>query len=229
MADSLGLHRDVKKEPPLRYPLPPPFVPLEFPKVEAQIGLLQPFYHARFDAVRPPPVPVSESSTISVDGESSLPPPPPAATHGSLPPLQDDPPNPLKIKMGPLGQITVINTAPPAAKKKPSAKPLASLKPLGGPDAGGSFTGPGTNPPAMNGNASNDVGRPTTNGTGLPNGTPVVPSAVKKKKKYPKKEPIAGNGGDGGVGPTMKGKGKGQSQGIGNVVNMAPQPALMVS
>ncbi|KAG6899849.1 hypothetical protein C0993_006272 [Termitomyces sp. T159_Od127] len=70
-------------EPPPPYPPPPPFLPLTVAKVEDQIGLLKPYYQARFNqlalSLLPPPVPTT------LPGPPALPGPPTSKPQPSVP------------------------------------------------------------------------------------------------------------------------------------------------
>jgi transcriptional activator SPT7 len=94
-------------EPPPPFPPPPPFIPIEASRVEDQmIGLLRPYYKSRFDALV----------------GSAIPKPPGTEGEPPLPiVLQDDQPNPGKVKMSPLGQIaggqTMASSVGPGKKK----------------------------------------------------------------------------------------------------------------
>ncbi|KAG6888372.1 hypothetical protein C0995_008808 [Termitomyces sp. Mi166 len=132
-------------EPPPPYPPPPPFLPLSVAKVEDQIGLLKPYYQARFNqlalSLLPPPVPTTLPGLSSLPGPptSNPQPPVPAPPYGQtpyppvsppvpppmpppIPPenlvLPDDLPNPVNVKMGPLGQIVPGGPLGAATKKK---------------------------------------------------------------------------------------------------------------
>lgn len=110
-------------EPPPPFPPPPPFVPLESRKVEAQIGLLQPYYKDKFVKLVASTMPVAPVIPTTVE-------PVPAALPLQTPPLPDDPPNPSKIKMGPLGQVTPVVTTV-AKKKSKSGTGTGGLNPSG--------------------------------------------------------------------------------------------------
>ncbi|KZP29675.1 hypothetical protein FIBSPDRAFT_851289 [Athelia psychrophila] len=121
----------VPKEPPLPYPLPPPFVPLDSANVDHQIGLLKTYYLDRLAHLLPPQPPTLPSSLPgppSLASLSSLPPPTSEAAPQSAPAgvliLADDPPTPANAKIGPLGQIvrpTLGGTAKKKVKKDPGA------------------------------------------------------------------------------------------------------------
>ena len=116
------------KEPPLPYPLPAVFIPLESSKVDSQIGLLKNFYVDRFKALAPPahPPPLGappEPSAVVTHASSSSGAP---ITH-SIPSnliLPDDPPNPARMKLAPLGAVIATNPAASSSKKKGKAKEL---------------------------------------------------------------------------------------------------------
>ncbi|KAF8608459.1 hypothetical protein BDV93DRAFT_487136 [Ceratobasidium sp. AG-I] len=73
------------REPPLPYPPPAPFIPIHTSSLDSHIGLLHPFYASKAGAGAPQP------SGAPVDTV-----------------LAEDPINPLKVKMGPLGQIVPV-------------------------------------------------------------------------------------------------------------------------
>ena len=146
-------------EPPLPFPPPPPFIPLESSKVDSQIGLLKNFYQERFAAVAatsahaPPPNPAPaapaklppvnphsfpsrySSSSTPFPSTSSLPPSAsqPAGVLSVSVVLPDDPPNPTRCKVGPLGQVIMSNPST-GGKKKSKAKDANADK---GPDKEG--------------------------------------------------------------------------------------------
>lgn len=117
------------KEPPLPYPLPPPFVPLDSVNVDHQIGLLKPYYLDRLAHLAPPLPPTLPSSLPGPPSLSSLPSLPPPTSETAPQPalagviiLSDDPPTPANAKIGPLGQIirpTLGGTAKKKVKKDP--------------------------------------------------------------------------------------------------------------
>ncbi|KAJ7623356.1 hypothetical protein FB45DRAFT_797436 [Roridomyces roridus] len=132
-----GMGNAAPAPPPLPYPLPPPFVPLTAAKVDAQIGLLRPYYMGRFTALaaasapppvlpplRPPPPPPGPPGTLPVAAAIATPlpppppPPPPPVIHPHLQ-LPDDTAPAAQAKMGPLGQILL---AKPGAAPKKNAK-----------------------------------------------------------------------------------------------------------
>lgn len=159
---AIAFHSAKPSEPPLPYPPPPPFVPLRAGDVDDQIGLLKPYYYNRIAllvassappvAVPPAPLlgPVLGPSPLSVN--PSLPPPtlPPgnqSASHMSNPPsapvqappspdliLPDDVPNPIQLKMSPIGQIVKSGGASGGTKKKGKVVVEGSV---GGGGAGG--------------------------------------------------------------------------------------------
>ncbi|KAF8532180.1 hypothetical protein JB92DRAFT_3104283 [Gautieria morchelliformis] len=133
-------------DPPLAFPPPPPFIPLESSRVDSQIGLLKNFYQERFTALaassaNPPPPnpnpvalpilapptnpysfanpyssPYPSASTLSASSAQPV-----AALSMSLV-LPDDPPNPMRSKVGPLGQVILSNPPTAGGKKKGKAK-----------------------------------------------------------------------------------------------------------
>lgn len=133
-------------EPPLPYPPPSPFVPLRAGDIDDQIGLLKPYYNNRITllvAASAPPIPVAPAplpgpalgpSLVSLD-PSVPPPPPPTIPPGNQlasppnPPapvpsdliLPDDAPNPIQLKMGPVGQIVKSSGTGGGTKKKGKA------------------------------------------------------------------------------------------------------------
>lgn len=117
------------KEPPLAYPLPPPFIPLDSKNVEHQIGLLKPYYQERLSmlsiaapiAPALPPFSVSNSSTASSDQASAPNTTPPVV-------LPDDVPDAVHVKIGPLAQIT---RGPPGGASKKKAKAKDPVAPVG--------------------------------------------------------------------------------------------------
>jgi len=111
------------REVQLPFPPPAPFVPLNTEKVATQIGLLQPFYKERLEKVEKSAAPPPAEQT----GDSSKAPAVPSVT------LPDDPPNSLQVKMGPLGQITVVPLGGKKKEKgKAAAKPDAAPPPAEG-------------------------------------------------------------------------------------------------
>ncbi|KAI0050843.1 hypothetical protein FA95DRAFT_1635331 [Auriscalpium vulgare] len=102
-------------EPPLPYPLPPPFIPIDSHSIDNQIGLLKPFYQHRLSSL------------------ATLHPAPPPPYPGAPPPLSspplvlpDDPPNPAQAKLGPLGQVLRPSAAASSKKKASAAKAKAA-------------------------------------------------------------------------------------------------------
>ncbi|KAF8058681.1 hypothetical protein FPV67DRAFT_1720647 [Lyophyllum atratum] len=125
-------------EPPPPYPPPPPFIPLNATKVDDQIGLLKAYYHARFNTLA---ATTQVSATPPPQPAYGMPPYPPVA-QGVEPPvpsstpvpmeavvLPDDPPNPVQMKMGALGQIIKGGPAGAASKKKKPAPASAGAPP----------------------------------------------------------------------------------------------------
>ncbi|KAG8701029.1 hypothetical protein FRC08_004313, partial [Ceratobasidium sp. 394] len=112
--DNAANAASANREPPLPYPPPATFIPIHTANLDSHIGLLHPFYASRAGGGAPPPT----------DG----------GPVGAV--LTDDPINPLKVKMGPLGQIVpvVANTG----KKKGGGG--------GGGGSGGAGTGTGAVP-----------------------------------------------------------------------------------
>ncbi|TCD67766.1 Transcriptional activator spt7 [Steccherinum ochraceum] len=131
-------------EPPLPFPLPPPFIPIDSENVESQIGLLKPFYQSRISdlaaqqqPMQHPPLPPQPPFIADPNGAPSIfgypvpypPAPPPDASQPQPLPhifvvLPDDPPSPAHTKIGPLGQIVKPSTTT-GSKKKSKAKPKA--------------------------------------------------------------------------------------------------------
>ncbi|KAM6502915.1 hypothetical protein JOM56_002892 [Amanita muscaria] len=161
-------------EPPPPYPPPPPFLPLTYDKLGDQIGLLKPYYQARF-ATRAsslaqnaatrfvvPPAPVwlqssgipaqDGSKTASSTSSEAAPAVPPEII---IPPdlvLPDDSPNASQVKVGPLGQIMRPSTTSGSGKKK--AKGAASAAAAGqqyGQGSGGSAANSGGSGPQGSG------------------------------------------------------------------------------
>ena len=161
-------------EPPLPFPPPPPFIPLDSSKVDSQIGLLKNFYQERFTAfaassasIPPPPHPAAPapapmlplaapanrtplpnpyppfnpflSSSSTLPSTSAQPQPMDALATPLV--LPDDPPNPTRAKIGPLGQVIMSNPATAGSKKKGKAKDTAGDK--GNDKDGGEGTVPG--------------------------------------------------------------------------------------
>ncbi|KDQ56329.1 hypothetical protein JAAARDRAFT_208033 [Jaapia argillacea MUCL 33604] len=95
-------------EPPLPFPLPPPFIALDSTKIDEQIGLLRPYYHQRISSIQPTQPP----PTFPYPG----PPNPVSVT------LPDDLPTTQQTKLGPLGQVMKPNASGGTTKKKVKAK-----------------------------------------------------------------------------------------------------------
>lgn len=118
-------------EPPPPYPPPPPFIPLKASKVEDQIGLLKPFYQTRFTSLAVMSAPILRYTlpgpTMGFHPHapgpmySVVPYPPivPEVKPDAI--LPDDHPNPIQIKMGPLGQILKGGASGGGSKKKKGA------------------------------------------------------------------------------------------------------------
>lgn len=98
-------------EPPLPFPLPPPFVPLQVSGVDSQIGLLKGFYEDKFKAL------AAANPASTAPPATGVPAAPTAPIPASLV-LPDEPPNPARTKLGPLGQVIPTNPATAAGKKK---------------------------------------------------------------------------------------------------------------
>ncbi|KIY51471.1 hypothetical protein FISHEDRAFT_36889, partial [Fistulina hepatica ATCC 64428] len=120
------VHNGLPKEPPLPYPPPPPLECLDSAHLDEQIGLLQPYFRERIEAIRP--LPTTVVSTPAALPIPSLPsvfipslsgPSLPGMTQPPRPPvvLPDDVPAPSQTKVGPLGQIIRPSVA---TKKKKS-------------------------------------------------------------------------------------------------------------
>jgi transcriptional activator SPT7 len=107
------------KEPPPPYPPPPPFVPLNPKNVNHQIGLLKPYYQERLSILSSTVPPVSALSAFPMSAIV-----PTHAYSNDRPPvmLQDDPPNPSQVKIGPLSQIVRGGPSGGASKKKTKGK-----------------------------------------------------------------------------------------------------------
>lgn len=122
-------------EPPPPFPPPPPFVPLDSKNLDAQIGLLKPYYQQRISSLAPtstpaplPPIPETPFNGYPI-------PYPPVPLPPSSPPpvvLADDSPQTVHTKMGPLGQITKPSASSNAKKK---SKPKGLVGSLNLPDA----------------------------------------------------------------------------------------------
>lgn len=144
------------------YPPPPPLEPLRAGRVEDQIGLLQPYLTERFVALTerfaPPPPDAAVAALaalppmpgITLPSAPALPAAPATGTPGAtptapesiIPPpdlaLPEDPPEPARCKLGPLGQVLKSASAPgagaggaagaAAAKKKAQAAQQAAKK-----------------------------------------------------------------------------------------------------
>ncbi|KAG8912758.1 Transcriptional activator spt7, partial [Tulasnella sp. 408] len=175
---------ETSAEPPPQYPPPPAFIPLSPSSIDPPIGLLQPFYKERFEKL---------GATAAAPGpDGSIPAQSPSAIT-----LSDDPPDPSKVKIGPIGHITI-----PAASSKPKlpkapAPPKGPAKKKGpGDDVSGGPAGEGA-PPSQQ--ASNPApAAPLPAPTAQPNGTPAPPpgnnpSPAKRKTKAGKKK-ATGNG-----------------------------------
>ncbi|KAG8948806.1 Transcriptional activator spt7 [Tulasnella sp. 424] len=102
---------ETSAEPPPQYPPPPSFIPLSPSNIDPPIGLLQPFYKDRFEKLG--------ASSAAPGPDGSIPQSPSAIT------LADDSPDPSKVKIGPIGHITI-----PAASSKPKL-PKAPAPPKG--------------------------------------------------------------------------------------------------
>ncbi|GJJ08595.1 hypothetical protein Clacol_002814 [Clathrus columnatus] len=112
--------------PSLPYPPPPSFIPLEASKVNSQIGLLAKFYQTRFVSLAssthtlPPSIETSLSVHNALKDASQL-----SASFSHVLPslvLPDDPPNPVRCKLGPLGQVVHVNASTTTGKKKGKGK-----------------------------------------------------------------------------------------------------------
>ncbi|KAG9050026.1 Transcriptional activator spt7 [Tulasnella sp. UAMH 9824] len=175
---------ETSAEPPPQYPPPPAFIPLSPSSIDVPIGLLQPFYKERFEKLG--------ASAAAPGPDGSIP-----AQSPSVITLSDDPPDPSKVKIGPIGHITI-----PAASSKPKlpkapAPPKGPAKKKGsGDDVSGGPAGEGA-PPSQQ--ASNPApAAPLPAPTAQPNGTPAPPpgnnpSPAKRKTKAGKKK-ATGNG-----------------------------------
>lgn len=151
--------RSKPKEPPPPYPPPPAFFPLTYGKLDDQIGLLKPYYQSRFTtrssgpgqgmagksgAPQSLPAPqLAGTSVHDVSGSSEANAEVPISPDLILP---DDPPNPLQVKMGPLGQIMRPSTTSGSGKKKvkPASTPGPGQAAQGG--GGSSAAPPGAGP-----------------------------------------------------------------------------------
>lgn len=177
-------------EPPLPYPLPPPFEPLRAGRVDDQIGLLQPYLVQRFAALAVSSAPhPDESGTAAAAALNALPPMPGITMPVAAPPpadpaLPDAPPAPAPdlalpdeqpdaghCKLGPLGQVLKSATPSANASKKKAAPPK---------------------PPKPPAEPPRPVGRPPKN---RPPGAPPLPPPAKKKKVVLAPAPPQGAGG----------------------------------
>jgi len=134
-------------EPPLPYPPPPPFIPLDSKTLDHQIGLLKPYYQERLsmlsaNAPRPSDPLLFSFANPSTAGTNQASP-----TDTKLPVvLPDDTPNPVHVKIGPLGQITrgpLGGTSKKKAKGKDPAAPagyVPSAVPLTEPTLSGGLS-----------------------------------------------------------------------------------------
>ncbi|KAG8920261.1 Transcriptional activator spt7 [Tulasnella sp. 417] len=170
---------ETSAEPPPQYPPPAPFIPLSPNSVDPPIGLLQPFYKERFEKLGASTTAPGPDGTIPLQSPSAI-------------TLSDDPPDPSKVKIGPIGHITV-----PAASSKPKppkapAPPKGPTKKKGsGDDVGGGPVGEGAPPSQQASNPAPTAPLPTP--TAQPNGTPAPPpgnnpSPAKRKTKAGKKK-----------------------------------------
>lgn len=186
----------------LPYPPPKPFIPLNSHKLDSQIGLLRGYYRSRFDKVREsaaiappiPALPVPAPPTINATGAApsamQVDPLQPAPTfdYNTSPPtsLPDDTPSSLRMKMGPIGQVSIPSAAAASAaskkKKAPTGSTTATATALGDPST-----------PKLGGGMS-----PTKT-----TGTTATKTTAKKKpsKASPKKQPTNGGPGPGGMPP----------------------------
>lgn len=173
------LLRATSNEPPPPYPPPPAFVPFSQNSIDPPIGLLQPFYRERLEKLGAPPVPIQDPTQ-----------PLPSPSGLTLP---EDAPDPLKVKMGPLGQITVptANTKPKIPKPTKPPGPGKGNGKKKGDDTGAGGGGSGaqgtpnqaTNIAPQPGLAAPHPAGPTPNGV-----PPVTPSPTKRKSKGSKKK-----------------------------------------
>ncbi|KAG8996893.1 Transcriptional activator spt7 [Tulasnella sp. 427] len=173
---------ETSAEPPPQYPPPPPFIPFNPSNVDPPIGLLQGFYKERLERAGATP------ALPNADG--SLPVLPPGVA------LPDDSPDPSKIKIGPIGHITI-----PAASSKPKppkapAPPKGPVKKKGsGDDTGSGPTGDAA-PAQQNPNPPPVAPMPATTTQNNSATAPAHgnnPSPVKRKTKAGKKK-AGGNG-----------------------------------
>ncbi|KAG8907063.1 Transcriptional activator spt7 [Tulasnella sp. 403] len=198
------------KEPPPPYPPPLPFILVSNNPADPPIGLLQPFYREKFEKLAATTAATTNPPTTA-EGPHPQPPPNPHLT------LPDDPPDPLKVKSGPLGQITLptnnTKAKPPKApgpgkgngkKKAAGDDPSSGAGAPGGTGGasstlsglaatgGGSFVaGPSD---ASGGNAPNHVAMSANPGEGVANAgaTAGTPSPTKRKSKASKKKASSG-------------------------------------
>ncbi|KAJ7104234.1 SAGA complex protein [Mycena belliarum] len=118
MGAGAGAGNAAAAPPPLPYPLPPPFVPLTPRKVDAQIGLLRPYYTNRFNTL------VAAAAHVHSQAPLGMPPPllgPP----GTLPTLPG-PPRSLPVLPGPPGTLPPLPGPPsmlPTLPGPPSTLP----------------------------------------------------------------------------------------------------------
>lgn len=186
-------------EPPPPYPPPPPFLPLTYDKLDDQIGLLKPYYQARFATrasslaqnaatrfvVPPAPAWLQSSGISTQDGSktassTSSEAAPAAPPEFIIPPdlvLPDDPPNPSQVKVGPLGQIMRPSTASGSGKKKAkgAASAAAAAGQQYGQGSGGSAANSGGSGPQGSGsdvivNQENSPGKKKKGVTGIGTG-----------------------------------------------------------
>lgn len=196
IASLIAFYRAASKEPPPPYPPPPPFVPFTTNIIDPPIGLLASFYREKMEKLGvPAPLPTPDPTQ-----------PLASPTGASLP---DDPPDPLKVKAGPLGQIT-----PPAAAAK--AKPVKTPGPGKGngkkKNAGGEEPGPGPGEPPS--------GAPPAPSTSTGSGS----AAGKRPAKTVKAEPATGLSNDtaaNGTSPTKRKSKAGKKKATGG----APPPS----
>jgi len=93
-SDAAGTNASREKgEPPLPYPLPPPFVPLRSDQIDSQIGLLQDYYRSRFTALLHPTnandtvSPSIPNPTLPIPTIAVLPPPSVSTSTPTITPL----------------------------------------------------------------------------------------------------------------------------------------------
>ncbi|KAG8965276.1 Transcriptional activator spt7 [Tulasnella sp. 419] len=147
-------------EPPPPYEPPPQFIPLSHSSLELHPGLLSSFYRERFDKLTA----TNHNSTSSLQ--------PPGIAQAPVNVLPDDPPNPLRVKAGPLGQISL-----PVA----GAKPKASKPP--GPGKGHSKKKAGGSPADDDGPEQDGTGSPSKMDSSAVQAIPAVTITPSKKKK----------------------------------------------